>query len=151
MIDHKYRMRICMLYDFKQGKSAVESHRTIAKVFGKDAYSYSQCLRWFKKFKDGDESLEDQEHIRRSEGWDKDQTLDEEGPGTTTSVLETSIGKKGSSKSTTKERREIRKPKKTIQKPRTQALQLDEQFRAFIEAALRQGGLESEQQVPQNE
>uniref|UniRef100_A0A7I5EEK2 HTH_48 domain-containing protein n=1 Tax=Haemonchus contortus TaxID=6289 RepID=A0A7I5EEK2_HAECO len=54
-----------MWYDFKQGKSAAESHRTISEVFGDEALSESQCRRWFQRFKKGNESLEDEEHGSR--------------------------------------------------------------------------------------
>lgn len=54
-----------MLYDFKQGKTAAESHRILCKVFGDDVLVLRQCHRWFQRFRDGDESLEDEKHQRR--------------------------------------------------------------------------------------
>ena len=61
MDDQKYRVRVCMLYDFKQGKTAAESHRILSQVFENDAPSERQCRRWFQRFQAGDETLEDEE------------------------------------------------------------------------------------------
>ncbi|VDO23172.1 unnamed protein product [Haemonchus placei] len=60
MLDQKLLLRACMWYDFKQGKSAAESHRTIFEVFGDDVLSESRCRRWFQRLKKGNESLEDE-------------------------------------------------------------------------------------------
>ncbi|VDO79287.1 unnamed protein product [Heligmosomoides polygyrus] len=54
-----------LLYDFKQGRTAAESHRIWSEVFGNEAPSLHQCQRWFQRFRDGDESLEDEEYQRR--------------------------------------------------------------------------------------
>ena len=56
--------RICMLYDFKLGKNAADSHRSLCKAFGEDTISLRQCQRWFQRFRDGDVSLEDEERGR---------------------------------------------------------------------------------------
>lgn len=58
-------VRVCMFYDFKQGKSAAESHVSLRKVFGDDVPVLRQCQRWFQRFRDGDETLEDEKHQRR--------------------------------------------------------------------------------------
>ena len=60
----KTRFRICMLYDFKLGKNAIESHRSLCKAFVEDTISLRQCQRWFQRFRDGDVSLEDEERGR---------------------------------------------------------------------------------------
>ena len=65
MNDIKNKMRICLLYDFKQRKTAAESHRSISNAFGEDVINKRQCRNWFQRFRDGDESLEDKEHERR--------------------------------------------------------------------------------------
>ena len=54
-------MRVCTLYDFKQGKTAVESHKIMSKVFKNGLPSLRQCQRWFQRFQAGDETLEDEE------------------------------------------------------------------------------------------
>ena len=59
MEDQKYRIRVCLLYDFKQGKSVRESHSSILKVFGEAAYSEEACKKWFQRFREGDETLQD--------------------------------------------------------------------------------------------
>lgn len=55
----KHRMRVCLWYDFKQGKTAKESHKTLSNIFKNDAYSERECRLWFKRLNEGDESLED--------------------------------------------------------------------------------------------
>ncbi|RCN43089.1 hypothetical protein ANCCAN_10922 [Ancylostoma caninum] len=72
MADQKYRLRVCMLYDFKQGKTAAKSHRSLCNAFGEDAISERQCRRWFDRFHNGDESLEEEEHQRRRQAVDSD-------------------------------------------------------------------------------
>ena len=67
MQDKKFRLPAALWYDFKQGKSAAESHRTIFEVFGEDSISEKQCQRWFQRFKDGNESLQDEERSGWSE------------------------------------------------------------------------------------
>ena len=61
MDDQKYRVRVYMPYDFKQGKTAVESHRILSEVFENAVPSLLQCQRWFQCFQDGHETLEDEE------------------------------------------------------------------------------------------
>ncbi|RCN24742.1 hypothetical protein ANCCAN_29556 [Ancylostoma caninum] len=70
MTDHKYRLRVCMLYDFKQGKTAAESHCSLCNAFGEDVISERQCRRWFDRFHNGDESLEYEEYQRRRQAVD---------------------------------------------------------------------------------
>lgn len=60
MVDEKFRVRVCLLYDFKQGRTPAESHRALCKAFGDDVLSERQCRTWFQRFRDGDESLEDE-------------------------------------------------------------------------------------------
>ncbi|KIH51241.1 hypothetical protein ANCDUO_18674 [Ancylostoma duodenale] len=59
MADLKSGIRYCLLYDFKRGKTAAESHRDLCGAFGQDVVSERQCQRWFLRFRSGDESLED--------------------------------------------------------------------------------------------
>lgn len=65
MVEQKYVLRASLLYDYKQGKSAADSHRTLCLAFGANVLSESQCRRWFQRFRDGNENLEDEEHDRR--------------------------------------------------------------------------------------
>lgn len=62
MNDKKYGIRTCLLYDFKLGKNASESHQSLSKVFGNYAPSLRQCQRWFHRFKNGNVTLEDEVH-----------------------------------------------------------------------------------------
>ena len=62
MKDQKYRIRVCLLDDFKQGKSVRKSHRSILKVYAEAAYSEKACKKWFQQIRDGDETLQ---HRRR--------------------------------------------------------------------------------------
>ena len=60
MASQKCGIRFCMLYDFKQGKMAAKSHRSICYAFGEEIISESQWRRWLQCFQDGNESLEDE-------------------------------------------------------------------------------------------
>ncbi|WKX94136.1 hypothetical protein Q1695_011417 [Nippostrongylus brasiliensis] len=65
MDSEKLRVRICMWYDFKLGKTAAESHRALCSVFGEQVLSERQVRNWFLRFRDGYDSLEDEGHERR--------------------------------------------------------------------------------------
>ncbi|KIH43522.1 hypothetical protein ANCDUO_26471, partial [Ancylostoma duodenale] len=57
--DLKSGIRYCLLYDFKRGKTAAESHRDLCYASEQDVISERQCQRWFHMFRCGNESLED--------------------------------------------------------------------------------------------
>ncbi|VDL79214.1 unnamed protein product [Nippostrongylus brasiliensis] len=59
------RVRICIWYDFKLGKTAAESRRDLCSVFGEQALSERQVRNWFLRFRDGYDSLEEEDHERR--------------------------------------------------------------------------------------
>ena len=94
MIEQKYRLRAYMLYDFKQGKTATESHRILCELFGDDVPSVRQCQRWFQRFQEGDESLEDEEHGQRPEIVDNEALKEavESDPSQTTRELANKFG-----------------------------------------------------------
>uniref|UniRef100_A0A914D9P2 Mos1 transposase HTH domain-containing protein n=1 Tax=Acrobeloides nanus TaxID=290746 RepID=A0A914D9P2_9BILA len=50
-----------MLYHYEKRWKAAESYRDLNEVFGEGIISERQVQRWFKKFKIGDTSLEDEE------------------------------------------------------------------------------------------
>ncbi|VDO66267.1 unnamed protein product [Heligmosomoides polygyrus] len=45
-----HRCEVCLLYDFKQGRTAAESHRTLSGVLGNEVPSVRQCQQWFQLF-----------------------------------------------------------------------------------------------------
>ena len=47
-----------MLYYFKKGKNANETHKKICAVYGEGAVTDQMCQKWFVKFHDGDFSLD---------------------------------------------------------------------------------------------
>ena len=48
-----------MLYYFKKGKNATETHEKIYAVYGEGAVTHQTCQKWFAKFRAGDFSLDD--------------------------------------------------------------------------------------------
>ena len=62
MTDQKFVLRACLLYDFKMKKSSLESHRNFCEAFGANVLSERTCQEWFRRFREGDESLKDKLH-----------------------------------------------------------------------------------------
>ncbi|KIH64224.1 hypothetical protein ANCDUO_05471 [Ancylostoma duodenale] len=89
MTDLKCGIGCSLLYDFKRGKTAAESHRDLYDVFGQYVISERQCQRWFHKFRSGYESLEDDARSRPPSVVDMKQLKEaiEEDPSQTTRVL----------------------------------------------------------------
>ncbi|KAI6171945.1 Histone-lysine N-methyltransferase SETMAR [Aphelenchoides besseyi] len=54
-----YETRVCLLYDFKAGLSALESVRKIHSCFGEDAVGLEGARTWFKKFRSGNLNIAD--------------------------------------------------------------------------------------------
>lgn len=52
-------IRVLLLYDFKFGVKAAESSRRICAAFGDGSVSERTAQDWFKRFREGDTSLED--------------------------------------------------------------------------------------------
>lgn len=57
--------RLLMLYDFRSGLTAADSHRRIIAAFPSDSPSYSTVRFWFDRFRSGVESLDDSERTGR--------------------------------------------------------------------------------------
>ena len=57
--------RICIKFCFKLNKTAAETHRMLKEAFGEEALSQARTFEWFKCFKDGQESVEDDKHSGR--------------------------------------------------------------------------------------
>ena len=54
-----------MLYEFKLGSNAAAAGRKICQTFGEGVVTTRTMQRWFHKFKDGDETLEDAPRAER--------------------------------------------------------------------------------------
>ena len=53
-MEEKKHFRHIMLYYFKKGKNATETHRKICAVYGEGAVTNRTCQKWFAKFRAGD-------------------------------------------------------------------------------------------------
>uniref|UniRef100_A0A0N5BE79 HTH_48 domain-containing protein n=1 Tax=Strongyloides papillosus TaxID=174720 RepID=A0A0N5BE79_STREA len=60
----KRDIRAIMLYEFKRGTKAAKTTQQINETFGENLVSVSTVKRWFRKFKEGNESLENEERGR---------------------------------------------------------------------------------------
>ncbi|EYC04309.1 hypothetical protein Y032_0088g2134 [Ancylostoma ceylanicum] len=87
-------IRYCLLYDFKRGKSAAESHRDLCDAFGQDVFSERQWQQWFHKFRFGNESLEDDARGKHPSVIDMEQLKEAivEDPSKTTKYLANRFG-----------------------------------------------------------
>ena len=59
MEEKKQCFRYIMLYYFKTGKNATETHKKICAVYGEGAVTGQTGQKLFKKFRVGDSSLDD--------------------------------------------------------------------------------------------
>ena len=59
MEDKKQRFWHIMLYYFKKGENATETHKKICAVYGEGAVTDRTCQKWCAKFRAGDFSLDD--------------------------------------------------------------------------------------------
>jgi hypothetical protein len=64
MVDVK-EQRICIKFCFKLTKTVAETHRMLKEAFGEQALSQARTSERFKRFKDGQESVEDHKHSGR--------------------------------------------------------------------------------------
>ena len=61
----KIQIRTIFLFQFKQGRKAPETAHDINDAFGTGTTNERVAQRWFKKFRNGDESLEDEDSRSR--------------------------------------------------------------------------------------
>ena len=57
--------RTCIKFCFKLNKTAAETHQMLKEAFGEQALSQARTFEWFKRFKDGRESVEDDKYSGR--------------------------------------------------------------------------------------
>ncbi|CAK9826443.1 Histone-lysine N-methyltransferase SETMAR [Anthophora retusa] len=83
------QVRVIFLYEYKLGHKAAAATRNINSAFGEDTVNERTVQRWFKKFRSGDESLEDEDGRGRPSLVDNDQlkALVEADPRTTVRQL----------------------------------------------------------------
>ena len=55
----KQHLREVLIFCFNWKKSAAEAHRMLVKVYGDTAPTDKSCREWFRRFKDGNFSVED--------------------------------------------------------------------------------------------
>ena len=58
--EQRTRIKFC----FKLNKTAAETHRMLKEAFGEQALSQARTFEWFKRFKDGRESVEEARQVR---------------------------------------------------------------------------------------
>lgn len=56
---NKQHLREVLIFFFHWKKSAAEAHRTLVEVYGDSAPTDKTCREWFRRFKDGDFSVDD--------------------------------------------------------------------------------------------
>src|SRR5713101_8845727 len=65
-------IRSCLLYEFKLNSKASEASRKICMAFSEDSISKPTAQKWFKRFKSGDFTLEDEARTGRPIGINDD-------------------------------------------------------------------------------
>jgi transposase len=68
--DNHVHVRHIMLDHFEKGWKATESARDINELFGEGTIGERMVQKWFKRFKDGDTSLKDEEGRGRRSDFD---------------------------------------------------------------------------------
>ena len=86
-------IRHCILYEFQLGNSASAAARNICAALGDDAVADRTCRDWFKRFREGDISLEDRPRPGRPMESDIERlkVLIEDNPRLTTRELSTML------------------------------------------------------------
>uniref|UniRef100_A0A0N5CCE7 HTH_48 domain-containing protein n=1 Tax=Strongyloides papillosus TaxID=174720 RepID=A0A0N5CCE7_STREA len=69
----KRDIRSIMLYEFKRRTYVAKTTQDINKTFGEDLVSHATVKRWFKKFREGSEDLENEERGRPDTVLDNDE------------------------------------------------------------------------------
>lgn len=89
LIMSKREYRTIFFYEFTLGRSGAQTARNINQVWGEGSVNECTVQRWFKKFREGDFSLEDEEGRGRPSSLNDDvlQSVVEENPKTTVREL----------------------------------------------------------------
>ena len=58
-MDSSHEQRVNVKFCYKLGKTFTETFDMIKLVYGDDSLSRTQCYEWFRRFKAGRESVED--------------------------------------------------------------------------------------------
>ena len=61
-LEERYAIKLCL----KLGKNATETHRMLQTAFGPSWIIQSSVFEWYKRFKDGRESMMEDERCGRS-------------------------------------------------------------------------------------
>lgn len=65
VMDSIFEIRANIKFCFKLGKSVIETYKLLKKAYGDEALSYGMVHKWFRKFKSGQESLQDDPRVGR--------------------------------------------------------------------------------------
>ena len=90
----KFEIRVLLRHYWKKGLNATSAAKEIRDVEGEDVVDAQMAQRWFKRFSDGNTSLEDQPRSGRPTAID-DEALRlavEQEPSTSTRILSTEFG-----------------------------------------------------------
>lgn len=71
-MDTEKHIRHCLLHEFRLGRKATEAAKNICIAIGQGAVDDRKCQRWFKKFREGNFSLDDESGRGRVSSFDKD-------------------------------------------------------------------------------
>ena len=87
-------LRACLLYEYRLGTSAAETHRRLCTAFGKNIVSKATLYDSFNRFMVGNETLEDEPRSGRRSELDDDELreLVESDPCLTTRELASKLG-----------------------------------------------------------